>query len=463
MTMGARGYSRLIHPADRAHVVAYVKNRRSLSPGQADGETSGVIEYRAKHKSGEYRWVAQSSTTIWGRGQRPIAEIGTVRDITEGKQAEEAVRAASRMEATATLAGGIAHDFNNLMVGVLGNAELLQMHVAHDADAMRMLSTIAKSAQQAGELAHQMLAFARGGKYEPQLMDLNEVIRNTLRLEEHCFPPRIRIERHMDPRLRSIKADPVQIGQVVMNLSINAVEAIPETGRISITTRNVAVGEAASAHPGMIPGPYVCLAVEDTGHGMGPETVAHVFEPFFTTKFQGRGLGLAAAYGIVKNHGGHILVHSEQGHGARFEVFLPAVEDKPIPGAKTAAPTPAAETILVIDDEPIVLNVTREILERLGYHVLCAHDGQEAVGMARTYEGEIHLAVLDMGMPILGGAQAFPLLKAARPMMRVIISSGYELDPAAQTLLDAGASAFIHKPFRSQVLASKIRMALAGQ
>jgi signal transduction histidine kinase/ActR/RegA family two-component response regulator len=422
-------------------------------------------------KGGDYCWVAQSSTVVRSEDGRAAAEVGTVRDITESKNAEEAFRAASRMEATTTLAGGIAHDFNNLMVGVLGNAELLQARLANSPDVTRMLDTIAHSAQRAGELAQQMLAFARGGKYQPRLMNLNDVVADVLRLEERSIPPRIRIERTLDSALWTVEADPVQLSQVTMNLCINAVEAIEDTGRIAILTRNVVVDEGfARRHRGLKPGAYVCLLVEDTGKGMPAERVAHVFEPFYSTKAQGRGLGLAAAYGIVKNHEGYIAVSSEIGAGTTFTVYLPAVGVDPADVQKYApqrtedrTPARAREsTVLVVDDEPVVLDVTRQILENLGYRALCANNGREAVDIAESFDGDIHAVVLDMGMPVMGGAQAFPLLMKARPNLKVLISSGYELDPAAQAMLDAGAQAFIQKPFRAHVLAAHVRQALAG-
>jgi CheY-like chemotaxis protein len=255
------------------------------------------------------------------------------------------------------------------------------------------------------------------------------------------------------------------MSQVVMNLSINAVEAIEDKGTITIATRNLLVEDSSPQQlPALNPGAYVRLSVSDTGKGMTQETVAHIFEPFYTTKFQGRGLGLAAAYGIVKNHGGHLVVSSELGQGSTFTVYLPVSEKQPrLPKTQTPRSAVGEETILVIDDEPVVLEVTREILERLGYRILCAHDGQEAVEIAQSYEEDIHVAVLDMGMPVMGGAQAYPLLMKARPNLKVLISSGYELDPAAQALLDAGASAFIQKPFRAHVLATTVRKALAKE
>jgi PAS domain S-box-containing protein len=461
IALGLKGCLQQVHPEDAEQLVAH---EMKMVSERSDKETSRIVEFRARHRDGQYRWLALSRTMVWSDDGRPLAEIGTIRDITESKYAEKAVQAASRMEATSTLAGGIAHRFNNLMVGVLGNAELLQTSFAGNPDADRMLDSIIQCAQQAGELAHQMLAFARGGKYEPRVFNLNQTIDEMLRFEGRSFPPRVRIECHSEPDLWGIVADPLQMKQVVMNLSLNAVEAIPEMGRVVIRTRNVELDEmSVRTCPGLKPGRYVCLSVEDDGRGMSPEIKTRVFEPFFTTKFQGRGLGLAAAYGIVKNHEGHITVESEEGVGATFRVYLPATaaaEPPPKPAPPSAR---SGETILVVDDEEMVLDVTREILERAGYRVLCARHGREAVELAQSYAGEIHLTLLDMGMPVMGGAEAFPLLILARPKMKVIIATGYELDPAAQAILDAGANTFVHKPFRAHELAVRVRVALDNE
>ncbi|MCX5771644.1 MAG: ATP-binding protein [Candidatus Hydrogenedentes bacterium] len=251
--------------------------------------------------------------------------MGTIRDVSQSKEAEQAVLVASRMEATATLARGIAHEFNNLMVGVLGNAQLLELRSSLDNNGLRMLRAIGASAQQASELAQKMLAFARGGKYETRIVDMNEVVRTTLQLEKLSFPPRITTETDLSPDLWPITADPVQMSQIVMSLSLNAAEAIKETGKILVATRNIDVdADSTRGRKGLAEGPHICLTVRDDGEGMDPGTQARIFEPFFSTKFPGRGLGLAAAYGIVKNHGGHISVSSEPGVGTVMEVYLPA-------------------------------------------------------------------------------------------------------------------------------------------
>jgi len=433
-------------------------------------------EYRRVFRTGQ-ALITEEGTRIGGREIQtetrkvPVFEKGEVvrivtviEDVTQRKRSEEAMLRASRMEATATLAGGIAHDFNNLMVAVLGNAELLRLRCGERPEA-EMLDDICRAAQQAGELAQQMLAFARGGKYQPKVMNLNDTIQETLRLQERSFPPRVRIERDIAPELWNVEADPAQMGQVLMNLCINAVEAIPGNGRILLTTRNIELkSPLEGGAPDLPPGRYVYLAVEDTGCGMSAKTLERVFEPFFSTKFQGRGLGLAAVYGIIKNHGGRITVYSEPGQGATFKIYLPATpaEIPAWPKPESGIPT-GTETLLVIDDEAIVLDATRKMLERLGYQVLCARNGEEALELARSFEGDIHLALLDMGMPVMGGAEAWPRLKEIRPGLKVIVCSGYELDASSQALLDAGASAFLQKPFRVTELAQALRRALEEQ
>jgi len=470
MGMTSEEVDRRVHSEDAERVAEHRRKQERPAPGE---DAPPLIEYRLRHKNGDYRWFCESTKLIHEEDGRLVSAVGTLRDITEQKQGEQALLTASRMEATATLAGGIAHDFNNLMVGVLGNAELIQLKLGPQPEVDRLLSNIVEAAQRAGELAQKMLAFARGGKYQPQILNLNENILETLQLEERSFPPRISIERDLAQDLWPIQADPTQMNQVIMNLSINAVEAIEDHGRITIVTRNLDVDPRfARIHPGLSVGPHVYLSVEDTGKGMSPDVKAKVFEPFFTTKFQGRGLGLAAVYGIVKNHNGFISAYSEEGKGTSFKAYLPAIRKEaavtPAEGraqqGQTERPAPlharGRETILLVDDEEVVATVTREILEGLGYNVLVARNGREAVDMAKNYRERIDLSILDLGMPVMSGAQAYFLLTEVHPEMKVIICSGYELGPAAQALLDAGAAAFVQKPYRTDDLAAEIRKAL---
>lgn len=391
-----------------------------------------------------------------------IGSCGIAREITERKKAEEALRAASRMEATSTLAGGIAHDFNNLMVGVLGNSELLRLEVFNRPNAVVMLDKISKAAQKAGELAQQMLAFAHGGKYQPSIINFNETIKEMLHLQEASFPSSVHVDCDMESDLWNIHADPAQMNQVVINFCLNAVEAIRGYGRIQISTRNLEIApENAPRFPELKIGRYVCLTVTDTGCGMTPETKSRVFEPFFTTKSTGRGLGLAAVYGILKNHDGHITVQSQLGKGSTFTIYIPATEAQ-IPASVQALPEipTGDETVLIIDDEEIVQSVTQQILEYLGYSVMIAQNGKEALDILNKQDKRIDLALLDMGMPVMAGAEAFPLMLKIDPRLKVIICSGYELDAASQKLLDKGARAFVQKPFRMAVLGNEIRRVL---
>jgi len=389
---------------------------------------------------------------------------GIVRDITDQKRAEDAVNRASRLEATATLAAGIAHDFNNLMVGVLGGAEMLGEDLRDSPEARDLLRTISLSAKKAGELAQQMLAFARGGKYVPVPLSLNDVLRETLRLQDRTFPPRVLLERDLDPELWNTVADKTQMTQVIMNLCINGVESIDGHGGIIMSTCNITVDEQfAEIHPGLALGRHVCLSVEDTGRGMDAKTRARVFEPFFSSKHQGRGLGMAAVHGIIRNHGGHISVYSAQGRGTTFKVYLPATDEEcPGPSEPATEARTGAETILVIDDEQMVRDVTQLMLEQQGYRVLIASSGREALDVAEGFDGDIHLALLDMGMPVMGGSETYPELMRVRPDLKVIVCSGYGLDTAAQALLDAGASGFLQKPFQIRDLAREVRCAIDG-
>ena len=445
----------LIHPDDREAVARAFE-------GALAGESGADMRWRIRHKDGSTVWVSIAWQPAFSADGKPLGHRSSVRDISARVRAEEGLLKASRMEATATLAGGIAHDFNNLMVPVLGNASMVREDLGDDHACAPMLHDIEKAARQAASLAQQMLAYARGGKYQPRPMDLNETVQTTLRVQERAFPARVRVERAMAADLHNVRADAAQMEHVAMALCINAVEAIKGHGRVMITTRNVEVDEEfAAAHAGLKPGPHVYLSVEDTGAGMTPEVARQVFEPFFTTKFQGRGLGLAAAYGIVKNHDGHISVYSEPGRGATFKVYLPAVEDGIERRAQppTSIPT-GTETILVAEDEEMIRTMAQSILGRLGYRILLARHGSEAVRVAREFDGDIHLAILDMEMPFMGAPEAFPLLIEARPDMKVILMSGYELDARAQGVLDAGASAFLQKPFLIRELGAVIRKAL---
>lgn len=380
-------------------------------------------------------------------------------------KANKAMLAASRMEATATLAGGIAHDYNNLMFVVLGNAELVRESLAQDDPNTKLLKQIETAAQQASELAQRLLAYARGGAYRVEKLNLNDVVHKALQEQSQNIPRQINITCNTSSDLWPIKADQPQIEMILASLCANAVEAIKGEGNIQIATRNISIDDAFSKkHKGLKPGDYVALIVEDTGCGMNDVVCKKAFEPFFTTKFQGRGLGLAAVYGIVKNHGGYFMIESKEKEGATCAIYFPAVEIKakqaPVPS--TAKPE-GKETVLVVDDEEQIRMLISAILKRYGYQVLTASGGQAAVDLAREYKGEIHLALLDMGMPIMDGPATFPLLRKARPKMKILIFSGYEQDVTTQSLLDAGACGCLKKPVLAKTLSEKVREVLTSR
>lgn len=428
----------------------------ALDPDVIHG--GGIIERRIKRKDGSTVPIEVSLSRL------PDNRILSMwRDIRERKRAEESLRASSRMEATATLAGGVAHDFNNLMVAVLCNANFLKNDLGPEHEGYALLEEIESGARQAGDLAQQVLAYARGGKYQPKVLSLNQISEDVVRLQRHTINPQIVIEKALDPGVWCVRADPTQMGQVVMNLCINAAEAMDGPGTIRIKSENVEAdkGYPCEFHP-LRPGRYVCLSVMDTGRGMDEKTLGKVFEPYFSQKAQGRGLGLAAAYGIVKNHRGYIFGESAPGEGTTFRVYLPATDGtvEVVRHDSDDGYYGGDETILVIDDDPLVGQTFEELLSRHGYSVVLAENGKEAVARAEQHDGPLHLAILDLGMPVMSGIEAFPILRQARPDMAIIICSGYELDDEASALLEDGAAAFVQKPFDPGQMAATIRSVL---
>ncbi|MFH1011754.1 MAG: PAS domain-containing protein [bacterium] len=402
---------------------------------------------------------SENESKLLGR----IAE--SIQRVVVGKELQERLFLAQKMESLGTLARGIAHDFNNLMVGVLGSVELLRDQLGTSQSMVSYLTTIEDAATRAGLLARELLTYAQGEEGERRLINLNEAIREVLDLQAKDLSSEVHIECDLDSKLDNIEADPAQIQQVVNNLCANAAEAMPAGGQIRVATSNLEVDSVyADAHPGLESGPYVVLTVEDEGYGMDPEILSRMFEPFYSTKFDGRGLGLAVVYGIVKNHGGYVTARSETGKGTTIVVFFPAVHraSPPAPKLKPMAPT-KVETVLLIDDETMVLDITKQLLERMGYHVLTAMNGREAVDIAEVYRGDIGVALLDIGMPVMDGYEAFPLLQKRRPDMKILVCSGYAANGPGQELIRAGAAGFIQKPFTLTTLVEAIEMALDGK
>lgn len=382
-------------------------------------------------------------------------------DVTERREAERAVRQASRMDAVATLAAGAAHDFNNLMVPVLTNATLLLEEFPDESDPRRMLEEIRAAARSAAALAQQLVAFARSGHHQPVPIDFGKLVDETFTLH-HGLLAEIAIERDFEPDLWGVVGDGGQLQQVVMNLLINATEAVEGLGTIRVAAANVEMADTAEDRSGGLPaGRYVRFAVRDSGCGMAGETRDRVFEPFFSTKFQGRGLGLAAVYGIVRQHHGAIELESTEGAGTTFTVWLPATDQAP-PALQPveAKPCEGSETVLVIDDDELVVAAATRLLGGLGYRVLSALTGEAAQKLARAEAGTIHLALLDMGISTVGGAQLYAILRQARPDMRILLCTGRSWDPALESLLGAGAVGLVPKPFAFDELGRRVRQAL---
>jgi len=382
----------------------------------------------------------------------------------EQRQLEDRLRQAHKMEAVGRLAGGVAHDFNNLLTVIRGNGDLLLDRSPEPAQ-RKYVEQIQKASDRAVSMTRQLLAFSRMQVLQPRVIDLNTTISEMNKMIPRLIGEHIEFAFTPEPKLASVFADPGQIEQVFLNLAVNARDAMPDGGRLTVHTANVAIDASAAAlHPPMVPGDYVLLSVSDTGLGMDPETKARIFEPFFTTKEVGKGtgLGLATVYGIVKQSGGFIWVESEKGHGTSFEIYLPASSRTAELGeAAKSRPVPrGTETILLVEDETAVRELASEFLKTGGYTILEARDGSEALTIASTYPGQIHLLLTDMVMPHINGTQLAAKLALSRPDVRVIYMTGYaEFAGNNDERMSAEAS-MMQKPFSRLTLLERVREAL---
>ena len=390
----------------------------------------------------------------------------TIVDITERKKMEEQRRLSQRMEAIGKLSGGVAHDFNNLLAVILGCSDVLLDALPPDHPATRKIEMIRKAGASAVDLTRQLLAFSRQQMLQPRVLDLKETVERTQALLRRLIGENIEFTISLDPSLGRVKADPGQIEQVLLNLVINARDAMPQGGRLTIEACNVEMDDTYKGeHQVVIPGRYVVLGVQDTGCGMDRETQARIFEPFYTTKELGKGtgLGLATVYGIVKQSGGYIWVYSELNQGTLFKVYLPRVDESVQPAKKEpeAVVLESCKTILLAEDSVSLREMAREYLASLGYVVLEAASGREALQKAKEFDGPIHLLLTDVVMPEMSGPELARHVMALRPEIKVIFTSGYTNDAIArQGVLDP-AVAFIQKPYRPKALALKIQEVLA--
>jgi two-component system, cell cycle sensor histidine kinase and response regulator CckA len=431
----------------------------------ATGEWIG--ELREVARNGREVIVESRWTLVRDPEGNPKAKLVINTDITERKRLEAQLFQARRMESIGALAGGVAHDFNNLLTVITGFSEILLARVTEDDPMRQPLNEIRKAGERAASLTRQLLAFSRRQILAPRVFDLNSLINETERMLRRLIGEDIDLALGLDPALGRVKADPGQIEQVLLNLVVNARDAMPRGGHLTIETKNVELDEIyARQHPDVRPGPYVLVAVSDSGCGMDETTQAQIFEPFFTTKEQGKGtgLGLAMAYGIVKQSGGQIEVYSEIGHGSTFKIYLPRVQEEM--AAKEAAwlavSPQGTETVLLVEDEEGVRSTVRLALATNGYTVLEAEDAKKALEISEQHDGPIHLLITDVVMPKISGRQLADQMQGPRPGMKVLYVSGYTDDAIIRHgVLQAGV-AFLQKPFTPTALARKVREILNG-
>jgi len=393
--------------------------------------------------------------------------IAFVNDISQRKLLEEQLLQSQKMEAVGRLAGGVAHDFNNMLTVIQGYNRMILDELS-TADPLRdFADEIHRAAERAGALTNQLLAFSRRQIIQPRVINVNAVVENTEKMLRRLIGEDIHLLLHLAPEIGNIKADPSHIEQAIVNLVVNARDAMPQGGRISIETCNVVLDENyARSHMGVRPGPFVMIAVSDTGHGMDAETKRRMFEPFFTTKSHGKGtgLGLATVYGSVKQMGGDIWVYSEPNQGSTLKMYFPRItEAAGAIGEEESAPPPAeaGETILVVEDEKAVRELTVRILGKLGYRVLVASGGEEAIAISQSYADEISLLLTDVVMPNMSGRQVADKLLGTRPGLKILYLSGYtDTTVVHHGVLETGLD-FLPKPFSREVLARKIRDVLA--
>jgi len=395
-------------------------------------------------------------------------ELSQAEGRRERSRLEQQFRQAQKMDAVGRLAGGVAHDFNNLLTVITGYAELLLAGGAPEGSQRDALKEIQRAAERGGALTHQLLAFSRGQPFTARTVQLNTLLVHMEKMLSRLIGEDVELITVAAAEPATIRTDPGQLEQVVMNVVVNARDAMPGGGKLIIETANAQVDQTyAGPNVDLKPGSYVVLAISDTGMGMDPETVTHLFEPFFTTKAPGKGtgLGLATAYGIVKQSGGAISVYSEPGRGTTVKIYLPSTEAK---AAEAAEQEPAAalrgsETILVLEDEARVRKLVCEVLAARGYHVLEAVRGEEAIRMATEHQGRIHLLLTDVVMPEMSGPQALEQIRARQPNMKVLFMSGYTDEAMVHHGIPDSGAPFLQKPFLPETLARKVREVLASQ
>ncbi len=452
-------FERLVHPEDLPLAL-------ELLGRVVRGELRPASQFRVRTAKGDFR-VGEFSATPQLHEGRLVGILGIGRDVTERVQLEQQLRQAQKMEAVGRLAGGIAHDFNNILTAITGYADLLLEDLGATDPRRQDADEIHKAADRAAGLTRQLLAFSRQQVLQPTVLEVNKLVSDVEKMLRRLLGEDVELSTRLAPTTGRVKADPGQLEQVIMNLAVNARDAMPNGGKLTLETGNVDLDEAyASDHYPARAGPFVLLAVSDTGTGMSEETQAHMFEPFFTTKEKGKGtgLGLATVYGIIKQSGGFIWVYSEVGHGTTFKLYLPRVQELAERGSEPAQaparPARGTETVLVVEDEAPVRSVARQVLERHGYTVLEAPTAEAALDIATRYSGTIHLLLTDVVMPGLNGRELASRLADLRPDARVIFMSGYTDDAVTPHGVLEPGSAYVQKPFTPDAIARRVREVL---
>ena len=415
--------------------------------------------------NGEEVSILKTVTTMLLGGKQYL--LDSFIDITEKKKLESQLAQSQKMEAIGTLAGGVAHDFNNLLTVIIGNAQLALMNVIKDESLHKKIEEIEKAGEKAASLTRQLLAFSRKQVIKPEIIDLNKVINEIKKMLKRTIGEDIAFQTVLEPELWKVYTDYGQINQIIMNLVVNSRDAMPQGGNLTIKTANADLNENYFREHGIkeTPGPYIMLAVSDTGSGIDKETQEHILEPFFTTKEVGKGtgLGLSTVYGIVKQSNGFIWIYSEPGKGTTFKVYLPKVKGDAEPEEKEQTPVDdlgGSETVLIVEDDNRLLKLAQKILQSYGYRILEAENGEEALKIGKEHEGPIHLLLTDVVMPSMGGREAADRLQPLYPQMKVIYMSGYTDNAIVHHgVLEPGLN-FLGKPFTPESLVRKVREAL---
>ncbi|MFZ7125263.1 MAG: PAS domain S-box protein [Desulfobacterales bacterium] len=455
--LATQSFFDFIDPMDRDMIL--VRNGRRFR----EEKNAPSYPFRLILNDGESFWVQLTAIPITWEGK--TATLNFLRDINEQKQLEAQFRQAQKMEAVGTLAGAIAHNFNNLLMGIQGSVSLMLLDTDEKSPNGEELKKIQEQVASGATLTAQLLGYARKGRIEIQPTDMNQMVEKTVETMSRTRED-VSIHYSLYRGLHAVAVDRGQIEQVLLNILYNAADAMPDGGKIFIRTGNTTHKQVRTEDDVVKPGHYAMVSISDTGIGMDPKIRSRIFEPFFTTKDlgQGTGLGLASVYGIVKGHEGYIGVETEIGRGTTFEIYLPASEGR-IPGRTGAAETVVRGNgcILVVDDEPVVLKVTSRILKHLGYTVLEADNGRDAVRIYKRHHGSIDLVILDMIMPDIGGGEVYDRLRDIHPEVKALLASGYTLDGQASRILRRGCNGFIQKPFSMSQLSHKISSILKNE